>query len=58
MEPAGSIPYSQVAANCTYPESSQSSPNPHITLPEDQEACPIQAPKFPSTKSHVPFFVV
>jgi len=56
MEPTGSIPYSQVAATCTYPEPARSSPYPHIQLHEDQEARPIQAPKFPSTKSHVPFF--
>jgi len=32
---AVSLPYSQVPANCPYPEPHRSSPCPHISLPED-----------------------
>jgi len=35
MEPEGSLPHSQVPATCPYPESTRSSPYPHIPLPED-----------------------
>jgi len=35
MEPEGSLPHSQVPASCPYPDPDQSSPCPHITLPED-----------------------
>ena len=35
MEPEGSLPHSQVPANCSYPEPPQSSPYPHIPPPED-----------------------
>jgi hypothetical protein len=35
MEPEGSLPHSQVLANCLYPEPVQSSPSPDIILPED-----------------------
>ena len=47
MEPEGSLPHSQVPANCPYPEPDQSSPYPriiykntfpvsgHVSLPED-----------------------
>ena len=35
MEPEGSVPHSQVPAICPYPEPAQSSPFPHIPLPED-----------------------
>ena len=35
VEPAGSLPYSQVPATCPYPEVARSSPYPHIPLPED-----------------------
>jgi hypothetical protein len=35
MEPKGTLPHSQVPANCLYPERAQSSPYPHIPLPED-----------------------
>jgi len=35
MEPEGSLPHSQVPANCPYPEPARSSPYPHIPLPED-----------------------
>jgi hypothetical protein len=35
MEPKGSLPHSQVAATCLYPEPAQSSPYPHILLLED-----------------------
>ena len=35
MEPEGSLPQSQVPANCPYPEPARSSPCPHILLPED-----------------------
>jgi len=35
MESEGSVPHSQVPATCTYPEPDQSSPYPHIPLPED-----------------------
>jgi hypothetical protein len=34
MEPEGSLPHSQVPATCLYPEPAQSSPYPHIPLPE------------------------
>jgi len=34
MEPEGSLPQSQVPAICPYPEPAQSSPYPHIPLPE------------------------
>ena len=35
METEGSLPHSQVPANCPYPEPAQSSPYTHIPLPED-----------------------
>jgi hypothetical protein len=35
MEPVGSLPHSQVPATCPYPEPAQSSPYPHLPLPED-----------------------
>jgi hypothetical protein len=35
QEPEGSLPHSQVPATCLYPEPAQSSPYPHIPLPED-----------------------
>jgi hypothetical protein len=35
MEPKGSLPHSQVLGTCPYLEPAQSSPNPHIPLPED-----------------------
>jgi hypothetical protein len=35
MEPDGSLPHSQVPATCPYCEPAQSSPYPHIPLPED-----------------------
>ena len=35
MEPEGSLPQSQVPANCPYPEPARSSPYTHIPLPED-----------------------
>ena len=37
MEPEGSLPESQVPAACPYPEPVQSSPYPHIPLPEDHQ---------------------
>ena len=35
MEPEGSLPQSQVPANCPYPEPARSSTYPHIQLPKD-----------------------
>jgi hypothetical protein len=35
MEPEGSLSHFQVTATCPYPEPDQSSPHPHIPLPED-----------------------
>jgi hypothetical protein len=35
MEPEGSLPHTQVLASCPYPDPTQSSPYPHIPLPED-----------------------
>jgi len=35
MEPEGLLSHSQVPATCPYPEPAQSSPSPHIPLPED-----------------------
>jgi len=35
MEPKGSLPHVQVPTTCPYPEPAQSSPYPHIPLPED-----------------------
>jgi hypothetical protein len=35
MEPEGSLPLSQVPANCPYPEPARSSTYPHIPLPEN-----------------------
>jgi len=35
MEPESSLPHSQVPATCPYHEPVQSSPYPHILLPED-----------------------
>ena len=35
MEPEGLLPLSQVPATCPYPEPAQSSPYPHISLPDD-----------------------
>jgi len=37
MEPEVSLPQSQAAATCPYPEPVQSSPYPHISLPEDHQ---------------------
>jgi len=37
MEPEGSLLHSHVPATCPYPEPAQSSPCPHISLPEDSE---------------------
>jgi hypothetical protein len=34
-EPEGSLPHSQVPTTCLYPESTQSSPYPHILLLEE-----------------------
>jgi len=34
METEGSLPHSQVPANCPYPEPDQSGPCTHIPLPE------------------------
>ena len=36
MEPEGSLPHSQVPAPYPYAEPDQSSPYPHLPLPEDQ----------------------
>jgi hypothetical protein len=53
MEPEGSLPHSQLLATCQYPELAQSSPYPHIPLPEDRKwTCPIQASNIAGTKSH------
>ena len=35
MEPESSSPYSQVPANCPYPEPTPSSPQNPLPLPED-----------------------
>ena len=35
MEPEGLLPHSQVPATCLFRETDQSSPCPHIPLPED-----------------------
>jgi len=35
MENEGSLPHSQVPANCPYPEPARSSPHHHIPHPED-----------------------
>ena len=35
MEPEGSLPHSQVHANCLYPEPARSCPYPYILLPEN-----------------------
>jgi hypothetical protein len=35
MEPKGSLPHSQVPTTRPYPEPAQSSPYPHIPLPEE-----------------------
>jgi hypothetical protein len=35
MEPEGSLPYSQVPANCPYPEPTPSSPHHSLQLPKD-----------------------
>ena len=35
MDPEGSLPHSHVPATCPYSEPAQSSPYPHIPLPED-----------------------
>jgi hypothetical protein len=35
MEPKSSVPYSQVAAICSYPEPTPSSPHKPLQLPED-----------------------
>jgi hypothetical protein len=40
MEPECSLPHSQVPAACLYPEPAQSSPYPHIPLPEDHLRLP------------------
>jgi hypothetical protein len=36
MQPESSLPRSQVPAICLYPQPAQSSPQPHIPLPENQ----------------------
>jgi hypothetical protein len=35
MEPEGSLPHSQVPANCIYPEPAENNPYPNILLLED-----------------------
>ena len=35
MEPEGSLSHSEVPATCPYPEPAQTSPYPHIPLPEE-----------------------
>jgi len=35
MKRKGSLPHSQVPANCPSPEIDRSSPDPHISFPED-----------------------
>jgi hypothetical protein len=41
MEPEGSLPHSQVPATRLYPEPAQSSPHPHIPLPDQSiSPCP------------------
>jgi hypothetical protein len=35
FEPESSLPYSQVSANCPYPEPAPSSPNNPLPLPKD-----------------------
>jgi hypothetical protein len=35
VEPEGSLPYSQVAVTCPYPEPTPSSPHNPVQLPED-----------------------
>ena len=35
MIPEGSLPQSQMPATCPYPDPAQSSPYPHIPIPED-----------------------
>ena len=39
MEPEGSLPHSQVAANYPHPEPARSSPYPPIILPGDPSLC-------------------
>ena len=41
MEPEGLLPRLQVPPTCAYPQPDQSSPFPHITLPEDPSYPPI-----------------
>jgi hypothetical protein len=50
MEPEGSLPHSQVPATCLYSESAQSSPYPHIPLPEEPSHLHLGLPSglFPS----------
>ena len=36
MEYEGSLPHSQMPAECPYPKPAPSSPYPHTPLPEDQ----------------------
>jgi len=35
IEPEDSLPHLQVPATCPYPEPDQSSPYPHIPIPDD-----------------------
>ena len=54
MKTEGSLPHSQVPANCPYPQPARSSPYPYILLPEDPSqyylsiyACISQVVSFP-----------
>jgi hypothetical protein len=44
MEPERSLLHSQAPATCSYPEPAQSSPCPHIPLPEDQNIILLSMP--------------
>ena len=66
MELEGSLPHSQVPANCPYPEPARSSPYPHIPLPEDPSILILSShlrlafpsglfpPGFPTKNLHTP----
>jgi len=41
MEPEGTLPQLQAPATCPYPEPAQSSPHPHIPIPEDPSEIPL-----------------
>jgi hypothetical protein len=55
MEPEGSLSHSHVPATCPYPDPDQSSPDPHIPLPEDPSYTRIILPSTPGSSLSLRF---